>query len=875
MFTNMKKFFLYALSVAVLAGCANDFTAEIEALPQQTLTITAEADDTRIQLMEGKTVWNEDDVVSVFYMTNGNEIWRCLEPTGARKAHLVNKYDNDGKKAIDDIIVYYPWMSENAVNDAGTHVSSTLSDTQSYLADSYGIGSSPMVGVAEQVGDDNMSGLLRSVCGWLKLSLTGTAHVGRIVVKGNNGEILAGKISVEAATAALEFDSSATTQAVALKCPGYVQLSATATDFYIALPPVTFTKGITVDIYDSEGKMMSKSTASELVIERNAIQPMAELAVVCDTAVKKSVTVTQKTQSFNSITVDVVTEGYPSYIIGVLGKTTNVGLSDSEEAASIKENLKKSFEEWNVGNGVFGKEVSNATYSGELLGFGEAYYPSLYPENTYVLYILPLEDGKSRGEEGTAGDYTFDDVFTWTFTTDAITSGGTAKLTMEAAETGYNFVDVAITGDDNTAMIYAMPLTEEEFRKVPFEQSKLNKLFATCKETPDPLIQNGNKHSIMLSGYEPGTSGYVMALAVDKNGKYGSVVYQKFTTKTIEYSTTMSVAIDDVKAEWTSASVKVNVTGGTAVSYNYFCMTTSTYKYRNYTQEQMQKEMILKTSANFYSVSASDLVDGAIKINGLNLNYEYTFGVMAVDAQGTPTNAVVTTFTPTVPEYTFITADDPRHAQTKPTFRYTMDYDTYYNSFRVNISVEPTDAIATYYVGCYNSALTGKEAFEYMVTNAGPYEASRVRFFTEATTLEKTQIYSADACVWISWIDKDGNCYECISDPIIKAEYVPSTDAQWATMKPTVQMSIDANSVLNYTVTPSTSAVNVYIAAYSGNRYVDKNETYIMTLKPSTIKTNNQPYSGTLEGAQSNATVVVTWTDKSGNLYEAAKFSLE
>ena len=89
-------------------------------------------------------------------------------------------------------------------------------------------------------------------------------------------------------------------------------------------------------------------------------------------------------------------------------------------------------------------------------------------------------------------------------------------------------------------------------------------------------------------------------------------------------------------------------------------------------------------------------------------------------------------------------------------------------------------------------------------------------------------------------------------------------------------MSIDANGVLSYTVTPSASAVDVYILAFPSGRYNGiKLDTYQMTINPEAIKTNNQPYSGTLEGAQSNATVVVTWTDKSGNLYEAAKFSLE
>ena len=876
----MKKFLLSVLAVAAFAACTTDFTEELSVVAPQKMTIVAEADDTRMQLMDGLTVWNEDDLVSVFYKTDGNEIWRCYEPTGSRKAELVNKYDNNGRNAIDNIIVFYPHESENRVNGAGDSVIATISDSQYYAENSYGLKSSPMIGLAQENEDGDMYCTLRNVFGWIKLSLTGTTGVGRISVKGNNGEILAGLATINAEQASLEFDASAAFKTIALKCPGFVQLSDTATDFYIALPPMTFTKGLTVEVYDNADKKMTKVTNREIVIERNAILPMEAFAANCNETITKSVTAALVSTSFNEIKVNVQTEGYPSYIIGALSSISTSALSDDETVNTITENLKSSFENWNSGYGVFGKEVMDATYSGNLLGFGESYYSTLYPGTTYMLYILPLEDGKSRGEDGVAGDYKFEDIKTWVFSTNDITSGGTSTVTMEAIETSYKNIEVAITGDDNTAMIYAMSLTEADFKKLPFAQTKLDKLFATCKETPDPLIQSGNKHTIVLSGYEPGTSGYVMAVAVDKSGKYGTLVYQKFTTKTIEYSTTMSVTIDEAnsKAEWTTANMKFNVQNGTAVSYMYLSMPMSTLNLYKYTEAQLEEMMVLNNNYYVKSISASELVDGGIQIGDLSLDKEYKFGVMAIDAQGTPSHAAFTTFTPTVPEYTFITAtsDEQRYLATKPTFDYSMTWDSYNNCIAVTINVVPAEGTAKYWVGCYNSTKTGEAAFKDMITSAGTNDNARTRAYTEAATRVAPKVYDADACIWITWQDKDGNYYECISEPIFTQKYVASSESTWKLTKPTVQMSIDANGVLSYTVTPSASAVDVYILAFPSGRYNGiKLDTYQMTINPEAIKTNNQPYSGTLEGAQSNATVVVAWTDKSGNLYEAAKFSLE
>ena len=869
----MKKLLLFAFALVAVTACVNDFTEEIEAVAPKTMTISVEADETRIQLMEGKTVWNMDDLVSVFDKTNGNEIWRCYNETGSRSAELVCKYDNNGGKTIDDVIVYYPHESENSLDESGKNVITNFSDIQYYLEGSYGLKSSPMVAATE----DGVECTLKYVCGWLKFQFVGNGEqIGRVVVKGNNGENLAGRISVNAAEATVVLDQTTASKSVTVRCAEFVELQpSTVTDFYVALLPTTFEKGITIEVYDAAGQMMSKSTNRTITIERNVIQPMETISVDCNVEVVKSITVAQKSASFNDIQVEVKTEGYPGYVIGVLTNDSTGALSDDAAVKTITENLKNSFDNWNAGFGMFGKEVTDASFSGNLLNFGDSYYPTLYPGKTYLLYILPLEDGKSRGEDGETGTYLFEDVKTWVFETTDIVAGGNETLTMEAIAVGYKNVEVDVTGGDNVAMIYAMSLPESDYKNLWTEPKRLEKLFATCKETPDPLIQSGNRSSVVLSGYDPGTTGYVMAVAVDKNGKYSALQTKAFTTKSIEYGTTLSVSIDSANsvAEWTTANMKINVAGGTAVSYTYLSMPMTTLNAYKYTDAQLEELMVLGNNYNVKNISASDLVNGCVQVTALTLNKEYKFGIMAWDASGMPSHATFTTVTPTVPHYSLVLSTDARWEATKPALDYTVAWDSTYNCFTVEMSVTPAAGTAKYWMGCYklSGEYSAANAFETMILGEGPYDNSKTHVCTEAASRVVGKIYGIDYPMWVTWQDNEGNYYEPLQKPLFTQPLRDQKNSNWRFTTPTVNATLE-NNVLSYTVKPGLmKALTYYIKAYPSRRYVSNTqmEAYALTLMDDVVKIGAQEYSGTLTEVPEEATIVVAWEDKDGYLYES------
>ena len=288
----MKKLYIFALVAAMFAACTTDATEDVAAQIEtpDTLVGTFEGDDSRIQLQNGKTVWTKDDLVSVFYRSNANQKWQYQGETGERTGNLKRVANAEGTQELSNIVVVYPYNENYYINPKTNNVQASLPATQTYLKDSYGLDGNIMISQSEY---NQFS--LKNVCGWLKVQLTGNGEkVQSIKLKGNNGEQVAGEIYVNSADATatlasemggaddgengaggnLVFDDTILTE-VTLNCGEGVTLSSEPTAFYIALPPQTFEKGLTIEVLATDGSAMTKSTDKEIIINRNAIQPMA------------------------------------------------------------------------------------------------------------------------------------------------------------------------------------------------------------------------------------------------------------------------------------------------------------------------------------------------------------------------------------------------------------------------------------------------------------------------------------------------------------------------------------------------------------------------------------------------------------------------
>lgn len=294
----MKRFLLFVVVATLFAACTQEIIVDVtnptiaDNTPE-TLVVGFEDDETRIQLNEAqKTVWTSGDQVSVFYRSDANQQWQYTGETGARTADLTCVDAGEATATMNRVVVVYPYSENYYINTETYNIQAFLPAVQTYLKDSYGLDGNIMISSSEY---NQFS--LKSVCGWLKLQLTGDGEkVKSITLRGNNGEQVAGELYINSvdATSILASDSGASDDdseaggslifedtiltEVTLDCSTGVELGAEATSFYIALPPQTFTKGITVDITAVDGSALTKSTDKELIILRNYIQPMKEFA---------------------------------------------------------------------------------------------------------------------------------------------------------------------------------------------------------------------------------------------------------------------------------------------------------------------------------------------------------------------------------------------------------------------------------------------------------------------------------------------------------------------------------------------------------------------------------------------------------------------
>ena len=293
----MKKLLFVVCALFGFMACTQNPIEEQSAIrtdAPETIRVGFEDDETRIQLNSAqKTVWTKGDLVSVFYRSNANQQWKYDGETGERVASLYRVDAGSASRDMDYVVLAYPYSADYVISATTGNIEAKLPATQYYANGSYGVGSNLMVSQSEFTQFS-----LKSVCGWLKLQLTGNGEVVKsIKFRGNNGEQVAGLIYVDTETAEatlasemggsddnnaggnLVFDDTILTE-VTLDCGEGVTLGAEATAFYISLPPQTFANGFTVVVECDDHKPMTLSTSNALTIERNTIQPMA--SVECD-----------------------------------------------------------------------------------------------------------------------------------------------------------------------------------------------------------------------------------------------------------------------------------------------------------------------------------------------------------------------------------------------------------------------------------------------------------------------------------------------------------------------------------------------------------------------------------------------------------------
>lgn len=275
----IKRLFWLTSAILALAvtGCEKN-VAEREEAPDFTIlpseeTLSGTDIETRTHRgPEYKVLWNADDLVSLFLKVTANRKYKFMGETGDNGGMLSPAEEGiyTGAQLSRNYAVY-PYASGTRISEDGT-VSYTLPDTQAYAENSFGLGANVMCAATADLEDTDL--LFFNALGYFEINIYGSATIKKIVFTSGGDLPLSGpaEISVPYHAGPTLTMREGGSSSVTLDCGDGVALGATAetaTKFVIMVPPTDFTSGFSLEITDTEGKVMTKSTTNTFDIQRN------------------------------------------------------------------------------------------------------------------------------------------------------------------------------------------------------------------------------------------------------------------------------------------------------------------------------------------------------------------------------------------------------------------------------------------------------------------------------------------------------------------------------------------------------------------------------------------------------------------------------
>lgn len=229
--------------------------------------------DTKVFLDTDEHVcWNASDEISIFRNESQNECFVFQGTDGEREGTFTKKIEGQIFNSLDNVVSIYPYDVNNSL--IGDELSFFFPHQQKYLEGTFARGSNIMFSKA----DGNMLSF-HNLSGFLRLQLYGRDAVKSIRIYGNNGEKLSGnaRFDINQVMPNIIISDEAFPEII-LDCESGVQLKfekSYATDFWIALPPIVFSKGITVEVTNTYGRVTTKYTRNNVTVNPSNVVTMA------------------------------------------------------------------------------------------------------------------------------------------------------------------------------------------------------------------------------------------------------------------------------------------------------------------------------------------------------------------------------------------------------------------------------------------------------------------------------------------------------------------------------------------------------------------------------------------------------------------------
>ncbi|MCQ2051580.1 MAG: M64 family metallo-endopeptidase [Bacteroidaceae bacterium] len=304
----MKKATLLLTLVSILmVSCAKDDLRHSQdyagIFPTFYASLGDETDADTKTYLDGKMTlrWTKGDSLSVFVGNTYNHKYKFDGETGANNGSFsaITSPEFFAAEPLDANYAVYPYNASNEMSEDGS-MSIILPSVQKYAQNSFGLGANTMVAATENKQDNFLQ--FKNLCGYVVVKLYGEGTVTSIKLEGNDGEKISGKADVQAAFGTLPSVtmSEEATTSITLDCGDGVALGTTAetaTEFWLCVPPVTFSKGFTVTATKDDGWQMIKSTSSSKEVVRNTKNALTPIEAVFDQKPDNSAALAQEREA--------------------------------------------------------------------------------------------------------------------------------------------------------------------------------------------------------------------------------------------------------------------------------------------------------------------------------------------------------------------------------------------------------------------------------------------------------------------------------------------------------------------------------------------------------------------------------------------------
>lgn len=619
----MKRFIQHILIGYALAAVSCSQNAEIEQ-PGQTsdpvVAVIGAETRTHIGDKDGnayKVVWNAGDRIVISTGTSSKD--KAVYSTSNHGTASASFYPEDNTADFSNgAIAGYP--VENmylSAPDEDKEVYFDIPSVQSYVPGSFDTKAMPMIsGISykPELNFFNAAGVMRFMLSTElpDIRISSISVISTIPISGECGYIpKSRKIFFD--------DSMLTSNEVKLECPEGIAISREGCPFHIVVPHQTYSD-LTVKVMTTDGlqQTFTLKSGKEISIERSSIATIPLKVTSVSEVGRAKITASVKSVSFESIRIEVSMENVSSYYCGL---QTKLSFMNDLESGYL------------LGSIPYATPYTGpVTYSGSITAFQSDFKDILIePGQSYVLWFVPYKSD---------GIYTIDDMVYVETMTRSYTSGGTKEVRYSDVKTDYTSISMRLSST-GAGHIYSQLYSEEQFSQFGSENEIIRTLLAPGGKS---TVFDSDSDIFERKFLKPGRSMILVALAIDRAGKYGPLFTEEFVTQHISYNS-MKVAIDkNVDKVKESLEISWTVTGGAPAEYRYIIKEKDSYLWNNTLEGSVltaQEKMYL--DPGLYYISHTN--EPKAVLSNMISGKEYIIVAVAADSEGNISVADSWTFT--------------------------------------------------------------------------------------------------------------------------------------------------------------------------------------------------------------------------------------